>query len=125
MNLILKLKSNAIFLCAKTMLIYVKIAIFFNLKIRVLLFCQELPLFREKGRKKKEVGIRVLDLLIIVTWHFEERSRSGNTMWVEIFCGLIVYRLFRGFFSDDNVLDVETSDSRALFSVANRYLLKI
>ncbi|KAG6714595.1 hypothetical protein I3842_05G209300 [Carya illinoinensis] len=42
-------------------------------------------------------------------------------MWVEIFCGLIVYRLFRGFFSDDNVLDVETSDSRALFSVANRF----
>lgn len=47
-------------------------------------------------------------------------------MWVEIFCGLIVYRLFRGFFNvdnDDDALDVETSDSRALFSVANRYLL--
>ncbi|EOY10146.1 Plasma membrane isoform 4 [Theobroma cacao] len=41
-------------------------------------------------------------------------------MWVEIICGLIVYRLFRRFFYDDDVLEVETSDSNAIFSVANR-----
>ncbi|XP_021282203.1 uncharacterized protein LOC110415053 isoform X1 [Herrania umbratica] len=41
-------------------------------------------------------------------------------MWLEIICGLIVYRLFRRFFYDDDVLEVETSDSNAIFSVANR-----
>ncbi|KAF5735314.1 Plasma membrane isoform 1 [Tripterygium wilfordii] len=41
-------------------------------------------------------------------------------MWVEIFCGLIIYKLVRRFFVDDDLLDVETSDSNAIFSVANR-----
>ncbi|GLT72765.1 hypothetical protein SLA2020_446690 [Shorea laevis] len=41
-------------------------------------------------------------------------------MWVEIICGLIVYRLFRLFYYGDDVVEVETSDSNALFSVANR-----
>ncbi|CAL1361809.1 unnamed protein product [Linum trigynum] len=42
-------------------------------------------------------------------------------MWVEILCGLIVYKLFRSFFgSGDDVLDVETSDTNAVFIVANR-----
>ncbi|XP_059456994.1 uncharacterized protein LOC132186895 [Corylus avellana] len=41
-------------------------------------------------------------------------------MWVEIICGLIAYRLFRCFFYSDDVLEVETSDANALFSVANR-----
>ncbi|XP_062147395.1 uncharacterized protein LOC133855280 [Alnus glutinosa] len=41
-------------------------------------------------------------------------------MWVEIICGLIVYRLFKHFFYGDDVLEVEASDSSALFSVANR-----
>lgn len=42
-------------------------------------------------------------------------------MWLEIFCGLIIYRLYRCFFcDDDDVLDVETSDSKALFSVGER-----
>ncbi|KAI4322017.1 hypothetical protein L6164_021744 [Bauhinia variegata] len=41
-------------------------------------------------------------------------------MWIEIICGLIVYRLFRRFFFDDDILDVETSDSSALFLVADR-----
>ncbi|KAL6291839.1 hypothetical protein ACE6H2_009349 [Prunus campanulata] len=42
-------------------------------------------------------------------------------MWLEIICGLIIYRLYRCFFSDDDdVLDVETSDSKALFSVGER-----
>ncbi|XVF30527.1 hypothetical protein REPUB_Repub16aG0065700 [Reevesia pubescens] len=41
-------------------------------------------------------------------------------MWVEIICGLIIYGLFRIFFYGDGVLDVETSDSSAIFSVANR-----
>lgn len=46
-------------------------------------------------------------------------------MWVEIICGLIFYRLIRRFFYDDDILEVEASDSSALFSVANRYLLKV
>lgn len=42
-------------------------------------------------------------------------------MWIEILCGLIVYKLFRLFFSDDDdLLEVETSDTSALFNVANR-----
>ncbi|XP_058206446.1 uncharacterized protein LOC131319966 [Rhododendron vialii] len=41
-------------------------------------------------------------------------------MWVEIICGLIIYRLFRRFFYDDDLLDVETTDSDSLFSVAAR-----
>ncbi|KAB1205314.1 hypothetical protein CJ030_MR7G012050 [Morella rubra] len=41
-------------------------------------------------------------------------------MWVEIICGLIFYRLIRRFFYDDDILEVEASDSSALFSVANR-----
>ncbi|GLT76659.1 hypothetical protein SLA2020_483080 [Shorea laevis] len=41
-------------------------------------------------------------------------------MWVEIICGLVIYRLFRRFFYDDDILEVETSDSNALFAVANR-----
>ncbi|XP_010528663.1 PREDICTED: uncharacterized protein LOC104805712 [Tarenaya hassleriana] len=42
------------------------------------------------------------------------------TMWVEIICGLVIYKLIRRFFSDDDFSDVETSDSTALFSVAHR-----
>ncbi|KAK7825015.1 uncharacterized protein LOC111994022 [Quercus suber] len=41
-------------------------------------------------------------------------------MWVEIFCGLIIYKLFKCFFYDDDVLDLESSDFNALFSVADR-----
>ncbi|XP_052185118.1 uncharacterized protein LOC127796777 isoform X4 [Diospyros lotus] len=42
-------------------------------------------------------------------------------MWVEIVCGLVIYKLFRRFFyGDDDILDVETTDSNALFSVAAR-----
>uniref|UniRef100_A0A7N2MJ05 NERD domain-containing protein n=1 Tax=Quercus lobata TaxID=97700 RepID=A0A7N2MJ05_QUELO len=41
-------------------------------------------------------------------------------MWVEIFCGLIIYKLFKCFFYDDDVLDLESSDFTALFSVADR-----
>ncbi|XP_027361240.1 uncharacterized protein LOC113869218 [Abrus precatorius] len=41
-------------------------------------------------------------------------------MWVEILCGLIIYKLFRFFFYDDDVLDIEGSDSSVLFSVADR-----
>ncbi|XP_059667438.1 uncharacterized protein LOC132312892 [Cornus florida] len=38
-------------------------------------------------------------------------------MWVELFCGLVIYRLFRRFFYDDDIL---TADSEVLFSVADR-----
>ncbi|KAM4076797.1 hypothetical protein ACJW30_12G091600 [Castanea mollissima] len=41
-------------------------------------------------------------------------------MWVEIICGLILYRLFKCFFYDDDALDLEFSDFNALFSVADR-----
>ncbi|KAG4972793.1 hypothetical protein AAZX31_11G009300 [Glycine max] len=41
-------------------------------------------------------------------------------MWLEIIFGLVIYRLFRRFFYDDDVLDIEGSDSSALFSVADR-----
>ncbi|KAM3682698.1 hypothetical protein ACJW31_12G091700 [Castanea mollissima] len=41
-------------------------------------------------------------------------------MWVEIICGLILYRLFKCFFYDDDALDLESSDFNALFSVADR-----
>lgn len=41
-------------------------------------------------------------------------------MWVEILCGLIIYRLVKRFFYDDDLLDLDSSDSRALFSVADR-----
>ncbi|XP_057970048.1 uncharacterized protein LOC131159298 [Malania oleifera] len=41
-------------------------------------------------------------------------------MWVEILCGLVIFRIFRRFFYDDDVLEVETSDSDAIFSVASR-----
>ncbi|KAL6132370.1 hypothetical protein ACLB2K_070741 [Fragaria x ananassa] len=42
-------------------------------------------------------------------------------MWFEIICGLVIYSLYKLFFSDgDDLLDVETSDSTALFAVADR-----
>ncbi|KAG2701203.1 hypothetical protein I3760_06G033900 [Carya illinoinensis] len=42
-------------------------------------------------------------------------------MWIEILCCLFIYILFRLFFYDDDVLETETSDSSALFVVANRF----
>ncbi|MQM07756.1 hypothetical protein Taro_040597 [Colocasia esculenta] len=43
-------------------------------------------------------------------------------MWVEIICGLVIYKLFRRFFlgDADDFPDVGTGDSRILFNVANR-----
>ncbi|KAI9156959.1 hypothetical protein LWI28_014675 [Acer negundo] len=41
-------------------------------------------------------------------------------MWVQILCGLVIYKCFRLFFYDNDVMDLETSDSNAIFSVANR-----
>ncbi|GMY06914.1 Plasma membrane isoform 1 [Fagus crenata] len=41
-------------------------------------------------------------------------------MWVEILCGLVIFRLLKSFFYDEDVLDVEASNSNALFSVADR-----
>ncbi|PON77564.1 Nuclease-related domain, NERD [Parasponia andersonii] len=41
-------------------------------------------------------------------------------MWAEILFGLIIYRLVRLCLYDDDILEVETSDSNALFSVADR-----
>uniref|UniRef100_A0A2P2KTF1 Uncharacterized protein LOC8280503 n=1 Tax=Rhizophora mucronata TaxID=61149 RepID=A0A2P2KTF1_RHIMU len=42
-------------------------------------------------------------------------------MWVEILCGLVVYKLFRCFmYAEDDISDVESSDTSAIFSVANR-----
>ncbi|KAK2371888.1 hypothetical protein QL285_073089 [Trifolium repens] len=41
-------------------------------------------------------------------------------MWPAIICGLILYKLFKCFFYDDDVLDIEASDSTVLFSLSNR-----
>lgn len=42
-------------------------------------------------------------------------------MWVEIVCGLVIYKLFRRLFSGgDDLLDFDSSASNALFSVASR-----
>ncbi|XP_060971243.1 uncharacterized protein LOC133037767 isoform X2 [Cannabis sativa] len=41
-------------------------------------------------------------------------------MWVEILCGLILYKVIKRFFYDDDILEVESSDSNALFSVSDR-----
>lgn len=43
-------------------------------------------------------------------------------MWVELICGLVIYRLVRRFFFDDaeDIFQVESSDSTALFAVADR-----
>ncbi|KAH9616128.1 hypothetical protein KSS87_006500 [Heliosperma pusillum] len=41
-------------------------------------------------------------------------------MWIEVVCGLFLYKVLRRFFSDDAVLDVDTSDFNAIFSVASR-----
>ncbi|KAL1208046.1 hypothetical protein V5N11_008192 [Cardamine amara subsp. amara] len=41
-------------------------------------------------------------------------------MWIEIICGLVIYKLVRRLFYNDEFSDVETSDSTALFSVGHR-----
>ncbi|KAK6926191.1 Nuclease-related domain, NERD [Dillenia turbinata] len=41
-------------------------------------------------------------------------------MWVEILCGIVIYKLFRWFFHDDDILEIESSDSDSIFSVASR-----
>ena len=46
-------------------------------------------------------------------------------MWVEIFCGLVAYKLIRtAFFSDadpDQLADLDSSHSDLCFAVASRY----
>ncbi|KAK4284971.1 hypothetical protein QN277_001729 [Acacia crassicarpa] len=41
-------------------------------------------------------------------------------MWVAVICGLVIYQLFKCFFYDDDTMDLEYSDTNALFSVADR-----
>ncbi|XP_010240884.1 PREDICTED: uncharacterized protein LOC104585635 [Nelumbo nucifera] len=41
-------------------------------------------------------------------------------MWFEILCGLVVFRLLRRFFYDDDILEIETTDSDSKFLVASR-----
>jgi len=43
-------------------------------------------------------------------------------MWLEIIVGLVFFKLFRRFFYDDDVLELEGSDYSVLFSVADRSL---
>ncbi|XP_057450194.1 uncharacterized protein LOC130741345 [Lotus japonicus] len=45
---------------------------------------------------------------------------ESKEMWAAIICGLVIYKLFRRFMYDDDILDIEGSDSSALFSVADR-----
>ncbi|BAU00745.1 hypothetical protein VIGAN_10236200 [Vigna angularis var. angularis] len=48
------------------------------------------------------------------------KKKKQRTMWLEIIFGLVFYKLFRRFFYDDDVLDMEGSDYSVLFSVADR-----
>ncbi|XP_010273143.1 PREDICTED: uncharacterized protein LOC104608757 isoform X1 [Nelumbo nucifera] len=41
-------------------------------------------------------------------------------MWVEVICGLVIYRLLRRFFHDDDDFEIEATDSDAKFLVASR-----
>lgn len=42
-------------------------------------------------------------------------------MWIELLCGLVIYKIITRFFSeDDDEIAVESSDSTALFTVAER-----
>ncbi|XP_073034854.1 uncharacterized protein [Primulina eburnea] len=42
-------------------------------------------------------------------------------IWVALICGLVLYRLVKPFFNDDDsLMDLETSNANALFSVAKR-----
>ncbi|CAH9123336.1 unnamed protein product [Cuscuta epithymum] len=41
-------------------------------------------------------------------------------MWVELICGIAVFRLLKRFFSGDDVIDAETCHANALFSVARQ-----
>ena len=50
------------------------------------------------------------------------KKKKQRTMWLEIIFGLVIYKLFRRFFYDDDVLDMEGSDYSVLFSVADRSL---
>ncbi|KAH9618519.1 hypothetical protein KSS87_022107 [Heliosperma pusillum] len=44
-------------------------------------------------------------------------------MWLEVVLGgALLYIIFRLFFSDDDILDVESSDFNAIFSVASRFV---
>lgn len=43
-------------------------------------------------------------------------------MWVELLCGLVIYKIITRFFSEDeDDIAVESSDSTALFTVAERF----
>ncbi|KAL5973876.1 hypothetical protein ACLOJK_030535 [Asimina triloba] len=46
----------------------------------------------------------------------------SSSMWIEILCGLLFFRIFRRFFyeDDEDVLQIDTTDSSAIFHVANR-----
>ncbi|KAF9623873.1 hypothetical protein IFM89_005641 [Coptis chinensis] len=41
-------------------------------------------------------------------------------MWAELLCGLVIYKLLKRFFYDDDTFDLETSKSDSIFSVADR-----
>ncbi|GAB2212289.1 hypothetical protein Droror1_Dr00025642 [Drosera rotundifolia] len=41
-------------------------------------------------------------------------------MWFELLCGLVLYKFIRIFFAEDDLIDIETSDSDAVFAVASR-----
>ncbi|KAL9249911.1 hypothetical protein AKJ16_DCAP11221 [Drosera capensis] len=41
-------------------------------------------------------------------------------MWFELICGFVLYKFIRIFFAEDDLIDIETSDSDAVFAVASR-----
>ncbi|GAB2259839.1 hypothetical protein Droror1_Dr00010694 [Drosera rotundifolia] len=40
-------------------------------------------------------------------------------MWFELLCGLVLYKFIRIFFAEDDLIDIETSDSDAVFEFAS------
>ncbi|GAB2219929.1 hypothetical protein Droror1_Dr00007569 [Drosera rotundifolia] len=53
---------------------------------------------------------------------YDEQIKSGVLvgMWFELLCGLVLYKFIRIFFAEDDLIDIETSDSDAAFAVASR-----
>ena len=50
----------------------------------------------------------------------KKKKKKKRRMWAEIICGLVIYKLVRRFFHDDEISDDDTFGSTALFSVAHR-----
>ncbi|GAB2209353.1 hypothetical protein Droror1_Dr00026564, partial [Drosera rotundifolia] len=52
---------------------------------------------------------------------YDEQIKSSVLvgMWFELLCELVLYKFIRIFFAEDDLIDIETSDSDAVFAVAS------